>query len=77
VSEQRACVQCLRRSWLLSLLGSYLEKTATGKVGRRSPELLRLSNEDLVDVVAPETGRKLLAEVEGRGEGWFAERLDE
>src|ERR1700743_1510740 len=53
-SEVRACVSCLRRSWLLSLLGPYLEKTATGKVGRRSPELLRLSNEDLAEVVAPE-----------------------
>jgi DNA processing protein len=77
VSERRACVRCLRRSWLLSLLGPYLEKTATGKAGRRSPELLRLSNDDLVEVVAPEAGRRLLAEVEERGEGWFAARLDE
>jgi DNA processing protein len=77
VSERRACVQCLRRSWLLSLLGPYLEKTATGKAGRRSPELLRLSNEDLVEVVAPGPGRELIGEVEARGEDWFAERLEE
>jgi DNA processing protein len=77
VSERRACVGCLRRSWLLSLLGSYLERTATGKAGRRSPELLRLSNEDLVEVVAPSEGPKLIGEVEARGEGWFAERLEE
>jgi DNA processing protein len=77
VSEVRACVACLRRSWLLSLLGPFLEKTATGKVGRRSPELLRLSNEDLVGVVAPEAGKRLIGEVEARTEGWFAERLDE
>ena len=56
MSEPRACVECLRRSWLLSLLGPYMEKTATGSVGRRSPELLRLGNEDLVEVVAPERG---------------------
>jgi DNA processing protein len=77
VSEVRACVACLRRSWLLSLLGPFLEKTATGKAGRRSPELLRLSNEDLVGVVAPEAGKRLIGEVEARTEGWFAERLDE
>jgi hypothetical protein len=64
VSERRACVDCLRRSWLLSLLGPYLEKTATGKVGRRSPELLRLSNEDLVEVVAPGAGPRLIGEEE-------------
>jgi DNA processing protein len=77
VSERRACVGCLRRSWLLALLGPYLEKTATGKVGRRSPELLRLSNEDLVEVVAPKEGQAMLAELAALGEGWFAERLVE
>jgi DNA processing protein len=70
-------VECLRRSWLLALLGPYLERTATGKAGRRSPELLRLSNQDLVEVVAPNAGERLIGEVEGRGEEWFAERLAE
>ena len=41
-SESRACTACLRRSWLLAALGPYIEKIATGSVGRRSPELLRL-----------------------------------
>jgi DNA processing protein len=77
VSERRACVECLRRSWLLSSLGPYLEKTATGSVGRRSPELLRLSNEDLVEVVAPSAGPKMIEELETLGEGWFAEQLAE
>jgi DNA processing protein len=77
VSERRACVECLRRSWLLSLLGPYLEKKSTGKVGRRSPELLRLSNEDLVEVVAPSAGKQMLAELEALGESWFAARLAE
>jgi DNA processing protein len=76
VSERRACAPCLRRSWLLSLLGPYLEKTATGSVGRRSPELLRLSNEDLVEVVAPTAGAEMIERVEVRGEGWFADQLD-
>ena len=63
--SSRACVECLRRSWLLALLGPYLEKVATGSVGRRSPELLRLSNEDLVEVVAPNDGEG--ADRAGRG----------
>ena len=75
MSEPRACVECLRRSWLLALLGPYLEKTATGSVGRRSPELLRLSNEDLVEVVAPKAGEKMIERVEGHDEGWFAEQV--
>lgn len=75
--ERRACVVCLRRSWLLASLGGFLERTATGKVGRRSPELLRLSDEDLVEVVAPEAGPGMLAELATRGEGWFAERLEQ
>jgi DNA processing protein len=75
VSESRACAPCLRRSWLLSLLGPYLEKTATGSVGKRSPELLRLSNEDLVEVVAPNAGKEMIGRVEAHGEDWFAEQL--
>jgi DNA processing protein len=62
---------------LLSLLGPYLEKTATGSVGRRSPELLRLSNEELVEVVAPSAGKKMIRQVEALGEDWFAEQLDQ
>jgi DNA processing protein len=75
VSEPRACVECLRRSWLLMALGPYVEKVATGSVGRRSPELLRLGNEELAEVVAPNDGRRLIGEVEEREEAWFAEKL--
>jgi DNA processing protein len=77
VSERRACVECLRRSWLLSSLGPFLERTATGSVGRRSPELLRLSNEELVEVVAPSVGPRMVADLAKLGEGWFDERLEE
>jgi DNA processing protein len=77
VSERRACADCLRRSWLLSLLGPYLEKTATGAAGRRSPELLRMGNEALVEAVAPSAGPRMLAELGAHGEAWFEERLEE
>ena len=49
----RACPTCLRRARLLAHLAPYIEKVATGSPGSRSPELLRLSNEDLVAAVAP------------------------
>ena len=69
MAEPTACPECLRRSWLLALLGPYVEKIATGSPGSRSPELLRLSNEDLVGVAAPKVAEQLLARVEALGEG--------
>jgi DNA processing protein len=63
VAEPRACPECLRRARLLALLGPYVEKVATGAVGSRSPELLRLANEDLVAVAAPKVAGQLLANV--------------
>jgi DNA processing protein len=61
-STPRACSDCLRRSWLLSDLAPYIEKVATGAAGSRSPELLRLSNEDLAAAVAPKVAGRTLAE---------------
>lgn len=64
MAEPRACPECLRRAHLLALLGPYIEKIATGAVGSRSPELLRLSSEDLVAVAAPNDGPELLGRTE-------------
>lgn len=75
MAEPRACVACLRRSWLLAALGPYVEKIATGEVGRRSPELLRLGDEDLVRVAAPKVAEQLLARVAALSEGRLAEEL--
>ena len=61
--EPRACPDCLRRARLLALLGPYIEKIATGTPGSRSPELLRLSNEDLVAVAAPSAAEQMLASI--------------
>jgi DNA processing protein len=72
-----ACPDCLRRSWLLSLLGPYIERTATGSVGARSPELLRLSNEDLVAATAPKVAAQLLARVRALSEQYLAAQLRE
>jgi DNA processing protein len=73
--EPRACPDCLRRSWLLALLGPYIEKIATGSPGSRSPELLRLSNENLVEVAAPKVAAQLLGRVEALSERHLEEEL--
>jgi len=53
----------LRRSRLLAHLAPYIEKIATGTVGSRSPELLRLSNEDLAAAAAPNAAAQILTEI--------------
>jgi DNA processing protein len=63
VSEPRACLGCLRRSWLLARLAPHIERIATGAPGSRSPELLRLSDEDLAAVAAPGAATQVLAGV--------------
>jgi DNA processing protein len=75
MNESRACRECLRRSWLISLLGPYLEMATRESIGPRSPELLRLGNEELIEAVAPKVGEQVLARVEKLGEDWFAEQL--
>jgi DNA processing protein len=75
VVEPRACADCLRRSWLLALLGPYIERVATGSPGSRSPELLRLSNEDLVAVAAPKVAAQLLGRIAALSESHFAQEL--
>jgi DNA processing protein len=73
--EPRACPDCLRRSWLLAGLGPYIEKIATGAVGSRSPELLRLSNEDLLAAAAPKVAAQLLGRVAALSERQLATEL--
>jgi DNA processing protein len=72
----RACLECLRRSRLLAHLAPYIEKIATGTAGKRSPELLRLSNEDLVAVAAPKVAEQLLAQLEAVPERRLEEELE-
>jgi len=75
MTEPQACPECLRRTWLLALLGPYVERIATGDPGSRSPELLRLSNEDLVAVAAPKVAAHLLGQVAAMPERRFGEAL--
>jgi DNA processing protein len=62
-AEPRACPECLRRARLLAHLAPYIERIATGAPGSRSPELLRLSNEDLAAVAAPSASARVLAAI--------------
>lgn len=62
-AEPRACPDCLRRSQLLAHLAPYIERIATGAPGARSPELLRLSNEELAEAAAPKVATQVLARV--------------
>ena len=59
-----ACPDCLRRSRLLAHLAPYIEKIATGALGSRSPELLRLSNEDLAAAAAPKVAAQILGQLD-------------
>jgi DNA processing protein len=77
MSAPSACPDCLRRSQLLARLAPYIEKVATGSPGSRSPELLRLGNEDLIAAVGGKDGGRLLGEVEAIPEGALRAALAE
>ena len=63
MNDPHACPECLRRAWLLARLAPYIERIATGAPGSRSPELLRLSDQDLAAVAAPSVATRVLAGV--------------
>ena len=70
--SEAACVDCLRRSWLIAGLGPFIQVACDDRAGRRTPELLRLSDRDLATAVAPKrvdeilTGNRSLEESELR-----------
>ncbi len=53
---------CLRRSWLIAGLGSFIQVACDDRAGRRTPELLRLDDRDLLLAVAPKRVDRLLSE---------------
>jgi DNA processing protein len=76
VTEPRACAECLRRARLLAHLAPYIEKLATGEPGSRSPELLRLGNEHLVEVAAPKVADQVLSSVAATPEAKLRAELE-
>lgn len=65
--EVRACIECLRRSWLLADLGPFIEVACDDRPGKRTPELLALDDRDLVQAMAPSRAREMLASNHGLG----------
>jgi DNA processing protein len=72
----QACPDCLRRSRLLAHLAPYIEKIAAGAPGRRAPELLRLSSDDLAAVAAPQVAAKIQAGIAAVPEVRLREELE-
>jgi DNA processing protein len=60
VTAASACPECLRRSWLIARLGAWIQNVVDDRDGHRTPELLRLSNEDLVEAVAAKQADEIL-----------------
>lgn len=69
VGPESACSECLRRSWLIARLGAWIQKVVDDRDGRRTPELLRLSSEDLVAVAAAKQADEILSWNESLTEG--------
>jgi DNA processing protein len=74
-AQPQGCTECLRRARLLAHLAPYIEKIAAGAPGRRSPELLRLADEELADAVAPRIAAQVLARVRALPEERLHEEL--
>lgn len=72
-----ACPECLRRSWLLSLLGPYLERVTIGYASLGAPELLGLDNDELAEAVAPKVAEQILGRISALEEAWFSEALED
>jgi predicted Rossmann fold nucleotide-binding protein DprA/Smf involved in DNA uptake len=71
MSETDACRECLRRSWLLGLLGPYIERSTSDV-----PGLLALPDAELAAKVAPERAAELLAGIEAKSEDELGEELE-
>lgn len=75
MSEPHACPECLRRSWLLALLGPYIERDFSSGRASRQWELLQLDNPALVSAVAPKVAEQLLGRVGALTEPHFEAEL--
>lgn len=74
--SNEACAACLRRSWLIARLAPFIQVACDNRAGRRTPELLRLSDQDLAAAVAPRRADELLTENQRLDEGHLRGRLD-
>ena len=76
VDSESACPECLRRSWLIARLGSWIQNVVDDRDGHRTPELLRLDNQDLVHAVAAKRADEFLTWNESLTEGEMIASLE-
>ena len=74
--EPRACPECLRRAWLLELLGPYIERTVHDGAASPALPLLCLDDEGLATAVAPKVAEQMLARVGAIPESRLSEELE-
>jgi DNA processing protein len=63
VTAESACEECLRRSWLINELAPYIQVACDDRAGKRTPELLRLDDQELAEAVAGKHMDRLLTKV--------------
>ncbi|MCO5315376.1 MAG: DNA-processing protein DprA [Solirubrobacterales bacterium] len=73
---ESACSDCLRRSWLIGRLGPFIETACDDRPGRRTPELLRLGNEELLNAIVPARADEFLAWADSLDEGEMRTALE-
>ena len=77
VTAESACEDCLRRSWLISALAPFIQNVCDDRPGKRTPELLRLDDEDLAEAAAGKHADRILSGVAGVTAGQMLASLDE
>ncbi len=77
MTQNDACPECLRRSWLLAMLGPYIERSSVYRGTSVASALLPLTDEELVGQVAPEQTTQLLAALAETGEDEMLATIDD
>lgn len=77
MKKPEACLECLRRSWLLAAFSPYIDSAAGADSGSPSQHLLWHGNEELVRLVAPKVAAQMLTRIEALPEEWLREELAE
>jgi DNA processing protein len=71
----RACLKCLRRTWLLGKVAPYLERSLRDEAASKIPGVLALPDDYLVEEIAGETAAHVLARVESIPDRRFDDQL--
>ncbi len=71
----RACLKCLRRTWLLEKIAPYLERSLQGTGSSKIPGLLALADEYLVNEIAGGAAGQIMTHIEAIPERRFDDQL--